>query len=294
MPAPRSSFPTPATHHPPPMPESQRAEGVEEESPPPHWRLPPGCTRGLWEYAHSESVATDYDRYFSEHRLLEFDQSVVDDWLDRRGAPGQVVADLGCGTGRALVPLVRRGFQGLAVDLSERMLDVVREKAARESLKIDCLRANWVELDGVADRSVDHAISLFSTLGMIRGRRHRRRALEHTRRILRPGGLFVVHVHNLWHSVFDPGGPWWILRSAAAALVSRQAECGDRYFHYRGVHNMFLHMFRLGEMRRDLQAAGLRLLETIPIDGPTQGRLPRPWWLPRLRAIGWMFVTEAP
>ena len=64
--------------------------------------------------------------------------------------PG-LVADLGCGTGRALVPLVRTGHRGLAVDLSEHMLRVVQEKADDEGLPIDCVRANLVELDAIAD-----------------------------------------------------------------------------------------------------------------------------------------------
>ena len=74
-----------------------------------------------------------------------------------------------------MIPLARRGVHGLAVDLSERMLQIVRRKAEAESLPIQCLRANLVELDALADGCVDSAISLFSTLGMIQGRHNRGR-----------------------------------------------------------------------------------------------------------------------
>ena len=71
-------------------------------SSPPHWQLPPGVTRGLWDYVRSREIAEDYDEYFAFNTLFEFDEQV----LARHFKPPGVVVDLGCGTGRALVPLV--------------------------------------------------------------------------------------------------------------------------------------------------------------------------------------------
>ncbi|HTN78022.1 MAG TPA: class I SAM-dependent methyltransferase, partial [Pirellulaceae bacterium] len=206
----------------------------------PHWQLPPGVTRGMWEYAHNDQIATDYDAYFSGTKLFDLDGAI----LQRHFVEPGLVADLGCGTARALVPLVKRGFRGLAIDLSEPMLSVVRDKAAKEQLDITCLLANLVELDGVADHAVDYCISLFSTLGMIRGRENRHKALVHTRRILKPGGKFVLHVHNYWYNLYDPGGPWWVVGNFCRATFRRDIEPGDKFFFYRGVNNMFLHVFR--------------------------------------------------
>ena len=99
------------------------------------------------------------------------------------------------------------------------MLAVVGEKAAEEHLPIERLRANLVELDCLADASVDYAVSLFSTLGMIHGRPNRQRALGHVRRMLKPGGVLVLHVHNFWYNLFDPGGPWWVLKILLRAAI---------------------------------------------------------------------------
>ena len=68
---------------------------------------------------------------------------------------------------------------------------------------------------------------LFSTLGMIRGRENRQRVLNHVRRILKPGGLFVVHVHNLWYNLYDPGGPWWLVKNLLTAAVARHRGGGQ-------------------------------------------------------------------
>lgn len=255
---------------------------------PPAWQLPDGVTRGLWDYAHAPHIATDYDEYFAENTLFEHDEAV----LRRHFTTPGLVADLGCGTGRALLPLVRAGHRGLAIDLSEHMLDIVRQKAQREQLDVQCLQANLVDLSAVPDDSVDYAMCLFSTLGMIAGRTNRVRALGHVRRMLRPGGRFVLHVHNLWWNLRDPGGPWWLLRSVLAATVSRHVEVGDKYFLYRGVPNMYLHVFRPREIRRGLKDAGFEIVEWIPLDTPRRAPLRRPWLAGWLRANGWIIVCR--
>lgn len=254
----------------------------------PQWQLPKGVSRGTWDYARASHIADEYDAYFAENRLFELDEQV----LARHFTPPGIVADLGCGSGRALVPLVRRGLRGLAIDLSDEMLRVVAAKARQENLDITCVQANLVELDQLDDASVDYAMCMFSTLGMIRGSENRMRALGHARRILKPAGLFVLHVHNWWYNLYDPGGPWWLLGNLFRPLVDRRIERGDKFFEYRGIPNMFLHVFTRREIRRDLQRAGFRIVEWIPLDPRRHRPLRRPWLLENLRANGWIIVCR--
>jgi SAM-dependent methyltransferase len=267
----------------------------------PDWRLPPGVPRGAWDYTQLRSIADDYDAYHGDNPLFAFEESVL---AETFGEPptlvggvssSGVIADLGCGSGRALLPLMRRGWRGLAIDLSDAMLDVVRAKAEAESLPIECVRANLVEMtpDLVADESADHAMCLFSTLGMIRGREHRLTALRHMRRILKPGGNLVLHVHNFWFNLRDPGGPWWALQSLAKGARGKDGyETGDKTYPYRGVPNFFLHVFRERELRHDLRAANLKVLRWLPLDVARRHALPRPWLLPSFRANGWIIVCQ--
>lgn len=259
----------------------------------PLWRLPRGVTRGLWEYAHSDHIAEDYDEYFSFNKLFTFDEQVAAKYFQLAASqPPPVVADLGCGTGRALLPLVRRGFRGLAVDLSEKMLRVVREKAEAQSLDVDCVQANLVELEGIRDHSIDYAICLFSTFGMIRGRENRLTALQGIRRILKSDGIFVLHVHNYWYNLYDPGGPWWFLKNFLQAMFDRDVERGDKFFNYRGVHNMFLHVFSPGELKRSLRQAGFGIREFVGLDPGRLRELKHPWFFRRFRANGWIVVCS--
>ena len=143
----------------------------------PSWQLPTGVTAAAWEYAQTEHIARDYDEYFAFNSLFEFDGEVLNRHFTR---PGYVV-DLGCGTGRALVPLgatrfPRVGGRSLGRDAGRR-----RRESRVEHLPIDRLMANLVDLDCLADNIADYCISMFSTLGMIRRRENRQRALGHVR-----------------------------------------------------------------------------------------------------------------
>jgi SAM-dependent methyltransferase len=172
------------------------------------------------------------------------------------------------------------------------MLAMVGEKAAEESLAIDRVVANLVELDCLADRIADYAICLFSTLGMIRGAGNRRRAVEHVRRILKPNGIFVLHVHNFWYNLFDPGGPWWVIKSLTTRPFRQDFEVGDKFFDYRSIPKMYLHVFRRQELLNLLKRAGFRVREMIPLDYRRTAPLRRPWFLGGIRANGWIVVCD--
>ncbi len=258
-----------------------------------HWQLPDGVPRGIWDYVHNPSIADDYDEYFADCWLFDLDEPLILNLLQQHPAGrGALVADLGCGTGRALVGLARAGFRGLAVDLSRRMLEIVREKAALDQLDIECLQANLVHLDGIADASVDHCLSLFSTLGMIRGRAHRRQALAHVRRILKPGGWFLLHVHNYWFNLYDPGGPRWLAANAWRTLWKRDCELGDKFYPYRGISNMFLHVFRRREIEAELRWAGLKVRRAWCLDPRRRSFLRFPRLGGNWRTSGWLLACS--
>lgn len=261
------------------------------------WSPLPGVDAGTWDYLNSNWIAERYESYFADHPLFAVDQRIM---LSAFGPPSldTTIVDLGCGNGRALLPLVQMGFAGLAVDLSTAMLTEVRDRAKKLGLEVPCVQANLVQLDGLADACCDHGMCLFSTLGMIQGRRHRVTALQHFRRIIRPNGTLVLHVHNYWYNLFDPGGPWWLLRNLVAAgwsqsVGSGKLERGDKHYPYRGLQNMFLHVFTKSEIQADLIAAGWTQTEFIPLRPVSL----QPWretaWGKSIRSVGWVIICRS-
>lgn len=253
----------------------------------PDWRLPPGVSRHLWDYTQDPALAQNYDADLAGTPLLQLDLAFCARHFPQ---PGRLL-DLGCGTGRLLLPFAERGWWVLGVDLSAAMLGVAGAKAAAAGVTIHRLRANLVELDCLAEHSFDHAACLFSTLGMVQGAEHRERVLRHVARVLRPGGRFVLHVHNRWFSLWDRAGRWWLLRDGIVALLGRRSG-GDRPMPpHQGLAGLTLHLFTRREVLDLLQATGFRVLEVQPVGLGPKGRV---GWPAGLRAYGYLIAAEVP
>jgi SAM-dependent methyltransferase len=250
---------------------------------PADWQLPPGVTRALWDYFHDPAVARGYDAALADTPLLTIDQQFV---LDHCRPPGRVI-DLGCGTGRLSLTLASRGYRPVAVDLSPEMLKVLGAKATAAGLDVPRVCANLVDLDALADGWFDHAACLFSTLGMIAGADARRRALAHVHRLLRPGGVFVLHVHNRWFNAGTSHGRRLLLLDLLGGTAGDYAMPP-----HEGLGSLTMHLFTRREIARLLRAAGFELLEVRPISLRPDGRLRCRWFLGGLRAYGYLIAAR--
>jgi SAM-dependent methyltransferase len=263
---------------------------VKPDPTPADWQLPTGVSRALWDYLHSESVARGYDAALAGSSLFVADERFV---LRHCTTPGSLI-DLGCGTGRLLVCLSRRGFRVLGVDLSAEMLAVAREKARASGVAASLLHANIADLDVIEERTFDYAACLFSTLGMVARADSRRRVVEHVFRVLRPGGRFVLHVHNRWFNAHDPSGRRWLLGNLLASAAGR-AGGGDREMPvHQGVAGLTLHLFTRREVVRLLQSSGFRIVDVEAVGLTEDGKLAWPGMLPSLRAYGYLIAAEKP
>ncbi len=257
---------------------------------PADWELPPGVSRGLWDYVHDAALAREYDAALAGSPLLAADVRFAEEHFP---TPGKLI-DLGCGTGRLLLPFARRGFWVLGVDLSADMLRVAGAKAAAAGVSVQLVQANVVELDALRDQSFDYAACLFSTLGMVSGETERRRVAGHVYRLLRPGGRFVLHVHNWYFNLRDPQGRRWLAADLLRALA-RKPGAGDRPMPaHRGIAGLSLHQFTRGEAMRLLRGAGFQVREVRPVGLRQDATLLRPWWFGRLRAYGYLIAAERP
>jgi ubiquinone/menaquinone biosynthesis C-methylase UbiE len=252
--------------------------------PPADWQLPNGVSPELWKYLHDFDQARTYDERLADTPLLQVDRAFVEHHCQ---PPGRLI-DLGCGTGRLSLRMAEHSYPVLGVDLSEEMLRVARAKAAALSLQIHFLKANLVELNVLADASFDHAACLFSTLGMIVGSAERRRAIGHVYRLLRPGGIFVLHVHNRWFNVWDRSGRRWLAAEMGRAVLGRATW--DRGA--AGGTGFTLHHFTRREAVGMLRDAGFAILEVRPVSLRADGRLPWPWWFRGLRAYGYLVAVR--
>jgi ubiquinone/menaquinone biosynthesis C-methylase UbiE len=267
----------------------------------PDWRLPRGVSRSVWEFAHDRGIARDEDRHLATAPLLDFDRDVVTRWFP---APGRLL-DLGCGTGRSLAEFSRRGFECVGIDLSRESLAVAAERTAQTTPPVALLQGNLCDLDCLPDGEFDYALLLFGTLGMVSGRENRRQVVENARRVLKPGGLLALHVHNVWPHLYSPQGRRWLVRDVIKRLAGNPTA-GDTERDYRGIPRIYHHSFTRTEVKRLLHDCGFTIREMIPlaplddrrVSATASGRDGTPDLRCRgrfcnLRATGWLVLVEA-
>jgi ubiquinone/menaquinone biosynthesis C-methylase UbiE len=100
----------------------------------------------------------------------------------------QVIADLGAGDGSFAILLAQRAERVIAVDASEKMLEVGREQAQRNGIGNVEFRAGDMEELPIESATVD--IAFFSQ--SLHHALHPMQALKEGARILRPGGRIAV------------------------------------------------------------------------------------------------------
>ncbi|MFO0795984.1 MAG: class I SAM-dependent methyltransferase [Gemmataceae bacterium] len=224
----------------------------------PDWQLPPGVDRGLWDYLRAADMVAGYDAQMAASPLARADIA----FCERAFPTPARLVDLGCGTGRLSVHFAAKGYDSVGVDLSEPMLEQARANAAAAGVSCDWKAANLVELGDLPDGSFDYAACLFSTLGMVRGADNRAKVVANAFRLLKPGGRFVLHVHNRfffglgWREVWRQRWRTLLGHPGAGDVTSPQAYSGGP---------LTLHHFTRRGAVRLLGEAGFRVLDVRTI-----------------------------
>jgi SAM-dependent methyltransferase len=154
--------------------------------------------------AFAERYAAAYDAVYNQKNYAG-ECAAVGGLIDRHG-DGKIhsLLDLGCGTGRHAVHLVRRGFEVTGVDRSQAMLDRARDRAKDENLD-DNLEFVCSDIRSFrSGRQFDAVLMNFNVLGYMFSDDDVAAALETARSNLRRGGLFIA---DFWYGpavVADP------------------------------------------------------------------------------------------
>jgi len=111
--------------------------------------------------------------------------------------------DLGCGTGRAFVPLVAAGYRVLGVDPTPRSVTAAHRRAACQDLPAWSLQGSAARLP-LADGTIPFLFAVGTLYHL--SARELAAALAEVRRILKPGGRAVLHFLDVddWRSFLAP------------------------------------------------------------------------------------------
>jgi SAM-dependent methyltransferase len=127
---------------------------------------------------------TPYDATMIELRLSLLEQF----------GKGKDVLDLCCGTGSYLLPVARSLKRCFGVDFSRKMLAECSARAARDSLEHVAIAAGDATAIPMRDRALDAVVSYCSLYYV----EDLAAAVREIARVLRPGGVAVLELGNLW------------------------------------------------------------------------------------------------
>lgn len=140
---------------------------------------------------HESLLARHYDAMYDAVRTPVGDAAF---YLDLARSSGGPVLELGCGTGRILLPIARAGIPCVGLDPSEAMLDVLRAKNPPDCLEL--VRAPMEDLD-LAGRRFQLITAPFRSLSYLLDVEVQLATIERIRRHLLPAGAFAF-------DLFDP------------------------------------------------------------------------------------------
>lgn len=209
----------------------------------------------------------EFDRfarfYDLDYEPFQDDVALYLGFAERTGGP---LLELGCGTGRLLLPLAHAGFDITGVDMSPRMLEVAQAKVDEAGLgdqitlvQADMREANLPQqyrLAFIAINSFMHLVTLEDQLD----------ALRAWRKLLLPGGLLIIDVDNPdpRHLLeadgrLDLQGRWFDPDTGATVLkqMSRTLDAARQLQHVLFVYD---EVFPDGQMRRTLAPFQARYL----------------------------------
>jgi SAM-dependent methyltransferase len=133
-------------------------------------------------------------RFFDvEYAGYDADIPVLEAFAQRTGGP---LLELGCGTGRTLIPLARSGFQVTGVDMSPEMLRIAEAKArtARVTKRVNLIEGSYS--DAPLEGTFAFAYIVMNTFLHLLSQEDQLRALGHWREHLAPSGLLLIDVFH--------------------------------------------------------------------------------------------------
>jgi SAM-dependent methyltransferase len=214
-------------------------------------------------------LAPVYDLLTAEYEYGPW-LSAIERVAREHGLRGRRVLDVGCGTGKSFLPLLERGFDVTACDISPRMAARARRRSRGHGVRVHVADMRRLPL---LCEGADLVTCLDDAVNYLLDGDELRAGLCGMRRNLRPGGLVLFDVNTLatYRTVFCEGLSWSSGEDTYASIGEPRRVCagglfattlrarrGDRLLaecrHVQRHHPA-------AELERELSAAGLEPLE---------------------------------
>lgn len=167
----------------------------------------------------------------------------LDFYLDALVETQKGVLEIGCGTGRLMIPIAREGYAVTGLDISKEMLRIAREKIALESEDVRG-RINVVFADMKQFQlQATFGVALFgcNTFQHLLTNTEQNDALRCVHRHLEPGGLLFIQGTNVHFQEHEPD----VLYYRGREFYPEQQHWVDVFYSFRYEQHLQLQQFKL-------------------------------------------------
>ena len=106
------------------------------------------------------------------------------------------ILDVALGTGFHTIELMSAGLQVKSLDVSQAMIEVARTNAAKESIQLDAVRCDWVDMNNTIREKFDCIICLGNSLACENDSNKRQIAVQNWSKALTDNGVVIVDRRN--------------------------------------------------------------------------------------------------
>ena len=110
------------------------------------------------------------------------------------GKEPKLVLDLACGTGNITIPMAKRGYDMIGLDLSCEMLNIARDKATAEGLDILFLNQDMPEMELYG--TVDAIVCALDGLNYITDPEDLKQVFKLVKNYLNPDGIMIFDINS--------------------------------------------------------------------------------------------------
>jgi len=168
-----------------------------------------------------------------------------------------LLADIGCGNGRHLIPGAYIYKKVIGLDLSNNLLEIVKEKINKEKLTNTMLIHSNVLNIPIKNNKIDSVLYI-ATLHNIKGRVNRIQSLMEIKRILKKNGKALISVWSRWQDKYrrEFFKKWF--------TKFRENEFGDINIYWRQ-HGLniprFYHLYSKREFIKDINQVNFDIFD---------------------------------
>ena len=191
--------------------------------------------------------------------LENYEEIIVDSYCKKDG----YTLVIGCGAGREAFALSKKTLHVTGIDIVEKLVRICHEERKEKNIKADFLTMNGCH-PGFKKESFDYIIMFGQLISLIPFRENRINMLKECKKILKDNGLVIFTTHSRERN-FKEKLKWTII-NFIRKISSRNLQEGDKLVSAISGYNLseekiFMHLYTPGEALKDIEQAGLQLLE---------------------------------